>query len=372
MREVAPAVLVGTAVWDGDWKMIMNVCPESCDTKLGSRQERRHIDRLGTKAHRKGFSMGELLAVVGIIGILLALLLPAVQEAREAARRVKCANNVRQMALAFQSHSSAQGIFPDGGEAYWAARTIENGSPAVAPKQNWGWPYQILPFIEMEAIWALPRDADVYSKSVPTYNCPSLRSPMEIRTSFRNNEIRVMMDYAGNAGTDPYFISGTDLGGFGAAGCNGWGMMGNGRDAPIVRRPDGTSARSRGPITVAHIKDGLSNTLLLGEKCLNVGKLGQSQTDDDSGWVDGWDWDHMRWGYLQPQPNFSDPGEPWFDPPRCIWIPHHSSFGTPHRNAMNMAMCDGSVRGLGINTSLDVFKRLSSRNDGQPLSSIDF
>src|SRR5262245_4692488 len=100
---------------------------------------------------RRAFTLVELLVVIAIIGVLVWMPLPAVQPAREVARRIKRSNSVKPVGLACQTHHDSLGIFPDGGEN-WSTlafpRTFQQGSPATAPSQNWGWGYQILPYIE--------------------------------------------------------------------------------------------------------------------------------------------------------------------------------------------------------------------------------
>jgi len=94
---------------------------------------------------RRAFTLVELLVVIAIIGILVSLLLPAVQAARESGRNVQCVNHLKQMALAILNHEEAHGIYPDGGEHFWHHRTMTaHGTPEIAPKQHWGWAYQIL------------------------------------------------------------------------------------------------------------------------------------------------------------------------------------------------------------------------------------
>jgi prepilin-type N-terminal cleavage/methylation domain-containing protein len=334
-----------------------------------------------------GFTLVELLVVITIIGILIALLLPAVQSAREAARQMQCSNNIKQLALGVLVHEEAHKVFPDGGEGAWAqpdnrpvdvtlaglaypdrgSSSAPPGSstvPTVTPHQNWSWIYQILPFMEHQTLWESPNLKATAATPLAMINCPTRRSlsQMVIRISDNPNYVRALTDYAANGGTDT-------VGGISPP----WGQSGNGFDAPICRRPDGTSIRS-GSVTMAYITDGTSNTLLLGEKCMNnafIGASKQMQGDDDLGWVDGWDFDSIRWGNVPPMPDWSDGSvaNKMFDGHES----QHIAFGSAHTNIFNVALCDGSVRSISYNVTFDpVFKRLSSRNDGQIIDGKDF
>ena len=96
-----------------------------------------------------GFTLIELLVVITIIGILISLLLPAVQAAREAARRLQCQNNLKQLALGCLNHEQAQGFLPTGGWIWIWAGDPDRG---FTRRQCGGWVYNILPYIEQQAL----------------------------------------------------------------------------------------------------------------------------------------------------------------------------------------------------------------------------
>src|SRR5687768_17050574 len=124
---------------------------------------------------QRAFTLVELLVVIAIIGVLVALLLPAVQAARESARRTQCSNHLKQMGLAFQNHADTYQVLPDAGQDWGAARTKVNNVVQIAPNQAWGWAYQMAPFIEQRAISELPVDTDVAKCTIKMLFCPSRR-----------------------------------------------------------------------------------------------------------------------------------------------------------------------------------------------------
>ncbi len=304
-----------------------------------------------------GFTLVEMLVVIVIIGIMMGILLPAVQSAREQARRTQCMNNLKQMALACHLHMSAWGYFPLGGCWGGSAATFTNGVPDIGINQQCGWMYQILPYMGQIPLWSKPSSYDTrrVATAVPQYNCPSLKGARIMWDTNPSTPVWcAMSDYASNAGTR---LDGGD----------GVGTIGNGYDCPIPRQPCPPSPQNFGftiPCTSGMIPKGLATTLLLGEKCLNLDKLLVPQADDDNGWYTGMDTDDARWGTLQPIPDYHDATEYaqmgfYSMDTYMVW---RCSFGSAHSGGANYAFCDGSVRPITYNISLQTFEYLSTRD----------
>jgi len=281
---------------------------------------------------RAAFTLIELLVVIAIIGTLIALLVPAVQKVREAANRAQCQNNLKQLALAFHTHHSALGYFPTGGWEWWSTPTYINGVPAVGAQQQAGWGFLILPYIEGQAAWRggqATNDDDrvrvAMGSSNPLFFCPSRRSAQVVTFQFPGFFNNRPIDCA--------------LGDYAAS---NWEMTG------VVQQYL--------PNRIADVTDGTSNTLLLGDRRLNLYFLGRVQTDDDTGYASGWDQDIMRRSDNTPLPDYSAPtgnGD--------------LRFGSSHTGVINIALADGSVRTLAYTVDRTTFKYLGSKADGQPI-----
>jgi hypothetical protein len=262
---------------------------------------------------------------------------------------LQCANNLKQIGLAVQSHIVAFNAFPSGGMPFTTSRTMLGGSPALFDKQDWSWPYQILPYMEQLALWGNPDDASVMATPTATYFCPTRRSPTKFLVySGGGSAIRAQTDYAANGGTN-------------ISGGNGGGVYGDGSKDGVV------CVRDKATRVPAHIaRDGLSSTILAGEKRMNVAFCTtEQQADDNDGYVGPFQDDVIRWGgvgtefgNLVPTPDVS--GEAYTT---STMYPNIYQFGSSHVLGTNFVACDGAVRFLAFTIDPETFSRLCSIKD---------
>jgi prepilin-type N-terminal cleavage/methylation domain-containing protein/prepilin-type processing-associated H-X9-DG protein len=293
----------------------------------------------------RGFTLVELLVVIAIIGVLMALMLPAVQSARESARRATCANHLKQISTAALNHNSQWEHFPSAG-VHWndSRKLAQNKSPHLARRQDWGAFYQILPYIEQGHVHALEDDAKAAATIIKIYFCPTRRKPVAypgIESGLRPGLLRGAIDYAGNGGNGPAVFP---------AQASFYGQNG-----VIIPRTDPNRSWCKNElITINAIKDGTSGTLMFAERNFNRKRAGQSnQFDENNGYIGAWDWDTIRWSYAPPIPDRADNSNA------------DRRFGGPHFAVMNAAFCDGHVQTITYNIDFTVFRQLTVRNDGK-------
>jgi prepilin-type N-terminal cleavage/methylation domain-containing protein len=332
----------------------------------------------GTGRVQPAFTLVELLVVIAIIGILVALLLPAVQAAREAARRTQCQNHLKQLGLAFQNHNSTHGHFPSSG---WGWRWTGDPDRGFGDDQPGGWGFNILPFMEQTNIWELGKGLTGAAKQeamlvqvgtpIPTFVCPSRRAaepyPVVRNTDLANNlpECRgdgtclvARTDYAGSSGS----INASEEGGpgsFQTAENFDWLYDTAGRNR--IQWNGITHQRSK--VKIAMISDGTSNTYCVGERYLNPDhyKDGMDAADDQ----------HILMGHDRDVNRYSASGErgeitlpPVQDRPGVAF---DFNWGSAHAAAFNMAFCDGAVHAISYSIDPEVHRRLGGRDDGMPV-----
>jgi len=304
---------------------------------------------------RRAFTLVELLVVITIIGILVALLLPAVGSVREAARQSQCANNLHQIGLAFQQVHEKYNYFPNGGNGLGVARKMINGVPASPNQQTWAWGYQILPMLGYDTLWANTNDTTVYGTPIATYFCPSRRRPVALAAGswqYRPSPA-AQTDYAGNAGNP----SASDIQSGTGSCCIGTGAA----TGVVVQMGVKT-------VSLATIPHGAQQTILVGEKLLNVDYCTTlNQPDDNDGYVGGYQDDVVRWGFVPPQRDYHGPIDNYNQ-----LYPNNYIFGSSHPQLAQFVFCDGSVHKISFSVDQLTFQRLCSRNDPNPVDPSKF
>lgn len=323
---------------------------------------------------RRGFTLVELLVVIAIIGILIALLLPAVQAAREAARRSQCTNNLKQIGLGLHNYHSATKAFPPG----WV-RT--HGTSADPDDPSWAWSVSVLPYMEQQPLYqrlnaskvtmsyVFKNDLAALQTAVSTYMCPS---DTAAGTPPGTNPNRTFLK-VGSLTFNPAVAIGLS---------NYPGNGGNQGDTGLFQE--------NLSMTMTDIQDGTSSTLAVGERMSPLIKTPSNNPPNDGGYAALWaGLDQVAneminqpggtqgcvrgYTYYRMPDGYSNTGTDWPD----------LAFSSMHPGGANFLLCDGSVRFISntinwtdqntgispLNKSLfGTFNRLGDRADGQPVN----
>jgi prepilin-type processing-associated H-X9-DG protein len=321
-----------------------------------------------------------LLVVMLIIGILVAILLPAIQGAREAARRMQCQNNLKQLTLGALSHEANCGRFPTGG---WWWKWIGDPDRGTDWRQPGGWIYNVLPYLEQQPLHDLQLGKAIGSSArltaatqmsqtaLPVLVCPSRRSPQLLTYSSTvqfyftpDMDKGSVNDYAVNAG---------DV-------CNLSNSSYTGQSGPIDTASvdaagaatfAGAAANATGVIwpgsmlTMAGITDGASNTYFFGERYSNSDCYAEQGGEADGNAMMGFHLANARWtsrrGAPDTAPTTSTMSPPLQDRPGYYY---YYGFGSAHSNGINMSFCDGSVRSISYTIDANIHRCLGNRKDG--------
>ena len=289
---------------------------------------------------RRGFTLVELLVVIAIIGVLIALLLPAVQQAREAARRMQCSNNLKQIGIALHNHHDTYGKLPGGGSDGPVKDCCDSDTEN---REAWSWLFHITPFIEQTNVYELPTNALVSQSIISAYTCPTRRAPQLWNGSFRS-------DYAGNAGISS-----------GTPGEQGVFL----RQYKTVPRPASEGTRPDRKRRMADVRDGTSNTLMVAEKQIHDKVMGTAGGDNERWNNAGWDVDLIRYGNHLPEPDHMHPD----DSQSTHWS---SRFGSSHVGGVLGVRVDGSVTMIPYTMDPGVFQNFCEIGDGEVIPSDQF
>jgi len=308
-------------------------------------------------SRKVGFTLVELLVVITIIGILIALLLPAVQAAREAARRLQCSNNLKQLSLGCLLHETAHHFLPADG---WNAYDVGDPDRGFGRTQPGGWIYNILPYIEQEYLHDQGQGGNQVAGNnirVPTpltmAACPTRRAPITLPT------------YLASSCTNCSQVKGKA--------CSDYAVNIGDTSAVVVWLPNyppdlkfsGVSYY-QSEIAMTMITDGTSNTYLAGEKYINPDRYltGDDRGDDWCMYCGQQDDISRCVGWLTGTPLTLNPMPPMQDQPGYENI---VGFGSAHSGGLNMSLCDGSVRFISYTIDPEVHRRLGNREDGLPV-----
>ncbi|MFM9010879.1 MAG: DUF1559 domain-containing protein [Planctomycetota bacterium] len=348
---------------------------------------------------RRGFTLVELLVVIAIIATLIGLLLPAVQSAREAARRTQCRNKLRQIGLAILNLENAAKIFPTSGIEPWPLVEwySSNSKPFGPNRQGLSWAFQILPYLEEGGVANLTRTSQIGGSPISLYFCPTRRPPA---SNTYEGVTFWMMDYAsvqpGPSRTetefyDSYFTMTQATGGElpTTLGCaNGaalWGVTTYTNDFnprhkslwgasrylgfPGVIVRSSYLVKSLGgaptlldydpPVKISRIKDGTSKTMMVFEKRLMPPYVPGTTPDDDRGWSDGHDFDVTRTTLCVP---YQDSLQ------RVTRDRSKYTAGSAHSSGLHGVFADGTVASIDYSVDIHVFNRLGHRADGEQVS----
>jgi len=331
---------------------------------------------------RDGFTLVELLVVIAIIGILVALLLPAVQSARSAARRLQCKNQVKQMTLACLLHEGSVRHFPSAG---WGWSWGGDADRGFGKNQPGAWTYSILPFIEEKSLHELGSDgqpgiitADQRRETrirtetpVGTFYCPTRREAQAYPSWVLYGEptggpINGLEVTGGLAAKSDYAINGgSEL--FDSLAW-GWPPTSDGNmDEEWATPGQATNgmAYSRSEVRVKNVKDGTTKTMLLGEKFLEPSRYTTTGHGDHHGaWAFYWDTFRYAGQFPQAVPlRDSDVGN--VDLLSEVNQGAVMRFGSAHASGFNAGMADGSVRTIVYDIDLPTYALLGSRDDSR-------
>ncbi len=299
----------------------------------------------------RGFTLVELLVVIAIIGILIALLLPAVQSAREAARAMQCQNNLKQIGLALHGYHDTHRCFPGVATTFWIDRDTTDKEPN---EFEISWLYPVMTYLEQMTVYEeMTKAPNAYhaklsTQLAPVFVCPSDGQNEYDYVSPSNRQRTTNYNAVMGPGRDGHFLNQTDSSGLGIAATDGIIYL-------------------YGATPIAEVRDGTTNTLLVGERVndLRLWSKGRSGSNAAPAIFQG---KNVVWPLNTRETVlcYRQGSKPGGCPDGSDLLKFNNiPFGSRHPGGAHFVMADGSVQFLSETISLDLYQEMATRKGGE-------
>lgn len=301
-----------------------------------------------------GFTLVELLVVIAIIGILVAMLLPAVQSAREAARRTQCVNNFRQVGVAMHSHHAALTAFPNGIEMWTTSVRCSIPKGPISSRIGWSWGTYLLPYLEESVVYEsidFKSDGAGYARPMENFRASgTIVSGFLCPSDPQGSELVGCCSDLSNGGDEREDMGRTNMAG--VADSVDWQCLDDGWPSGWPKTDADGVLFQRSRIKTSKITDGTSHTLMVGEV------IGSGPGTNSGYWWAAWNVLHTANGINLPRRIR----------PGGLFIPEETGFASYHPGGAHFLFCDGSASFLNESIDQAVLAAITTRAGGEALN----